>query len=104
MSTWQSHRTVERIPRAERQPDLSLGGRGWRGIGRKLLGLAAKAWLRQGGKALFSGVLTANHGARAFYEAMGARFALPDVYVWDGHALDESIYIFENLGQLAHFA
>jgi ribosomal protein S18 acetylase RimI-like enzyme len=75
-----------------------------RGIGRALMGLTARAWLERGGRALSVGVLTANHGARAFYEALGARFVRPDTYQWHGHALDESIYIFENLGQLAHFA
>jgi GNAT superfamily N-acetyltransferase len=74
------------------------------GIGRRLMGMAARAWLDRGGRVMSVGVLTANHGARTFYEALGARFVRPDTYQWHGHALDESIYIFENLGQLAHFA
>lgn len=74
------------------------------GIGRRLMGLVAKDWLHGGGRALSVGVLTANHRARAFYEALGAKFALADVYVWDGHSLDESIYLFENLEELAQFA
>jgi ribosomal protein S18 acetylase RimI-like enzyme len=37
-----------------------------RGIGRKLMGLAAEAWLQQGGKAFSVGVVSANLGARAF--------------------------------------
>ena len=75
-----------------------------RGIGRRLMGMAATAWLRQGGRALSVGVLSANHGARRFYEALGARFVRPDVYEWQGHHLPESIYILENLPELARFA
>jgi ribosomal protein S18 acetylase RimI-like enzyme len=75
-----------------------------RGIGRRLMGLAAAEWLQQGGKSISVGVLTANQGARAFYEALGARFVRPDTCEWDGHILDESIYLFENLPELAHFA
>lgn len=75
-----------------------------RGIGRRLIGLAARDWLNQGGKALSVGVLTANQPARAFYEALGARFVRPDVYPWHGHNLPETIYIFENLEELARSA
>ena len=75
-----------------------------RGIGRRLMGLAAAEWLQQEGKSFSVGVLTANQPARAFYEALGARFVRPDIYQWHGHALDESLYIFENLDQLARFA
>jgi hypothetical protein len=50
------------------------------------------------------GVLRANGPARAFYEAMGGRFIRDDVYNWDGNALDECIYLFENLPELARFA
>jgi len=75
-----------------------------RGIGRRLLGRAAADWIGQGGRALSVGVLSANAPAIAFYEAMGARFVKDDVYIWDGHPLDQRIYLFENLGQLARFA
>lgn len=75
-----------------------------RGIGRGLTGLAARDWLALGGRALSVGVLTANLKGRAFYEALGARFVRPDVYPWHGHNLDESIYIFENLEELARAA
>lgn len=74
------------------------------GIGRRLLGLAAADWIGQGGQAFSLGVLSANLPAIAFYEAMGARLAREDVYVWDGHPLPERIYVFENLGRLARFA
>ena len=50
------------------------------------------------------GVLSANAPAIAFYVAMGARFLKDDVYIWDGYPLDQRIYLFENLGQLARFA
>lgn len=74
------------------------------GIGRRLIGLAARDWLRQGGKALSVGVLTANQPARAFYEALGARFVRPDVYPWHGHNLAETIYIFDDLDELGRAA
>lgn len=74
------------------------------GIGRRLLGLLAADWTAKGGWALSVGVLRANAPAIAFYEAMGARFLKDDVYIWDGHPLDQRIYLFENLGQLARFA
>ena len=75
-----------------------------RGIGRRLMGLVAAAWVEQGGCSMSVGVLTANAPARAFYEALGGRFVTFDVYEWDGHALDESIYLFENLQELARLA
>ena len=74
------------------------------GIGRRLIGLAAWDWVNQGGKALSVGVLTANQPACAFYGALGARFVRPDVYPWDGHNLAETIYIFDNLDELARAA
>lgn len=75
-----------------------------KGIGRRLIGLVARDWCDQGGRALSVGVLTANHKARAFYEALGARFVRPDIYPWHGHDLEESIYIFENIGKLSKSA
>lgn len=75
-----------------------------RGIGRALLARAAAKWRETGGRSLALGVLSANQPARAFYEAMGARFVRADVYHWDGHALDQSIYVFENLAELARLA
>jgi ribosomal protein S18 acetylase RimI-like enzyme len=75
-----------------------------RGIGRRLIGLAARDWLRQGGKALSVGVLTANQPGVAFYEALGARFVRPDVYPWHGHNLAETIYVFDRLEELARAA
>ncbi|PZF78600.1 GNAT family N-acetyltransferase [Aestuariivirga litoralis] len=75
-----------------------------RGIGRHLVGLAAADWLARGGRALSLGVLSANQPAVAFYEALGARFVRPDSYLWHGHSLPESIYVFEDLAGLSRFA
>ncbi len=75
-----------------------------RGIGRKLMSLAAADWLGRGGGAFSVGVLTANAEARAFYEALGARFIRPDRDDWDGHSLPESIYLFDNMMELSRLA
>ena len=75
-----------------------------RGIGRRFLGMSARHLLGQGGRALSVCVLTKSEGARAFYEAMGAHFVRPSTVIWDGHTIDESIYLFENLPELALFA
>jgi ribosomal protein S18 acetylase RimI-like enzyme len=75
-----------------------------RGIGRRLLGLAARDWLVRGGTALSVGVLTENAPAVAFYQGVGAQFARAETYRWDGHDLPESIYVFRNLQELARFA
>lgn len=74
------------------------------GLGRRLLGVTAATWHEQGGRAISVGVLTQNQRARAFYEAMGARFVRPDTFEWDGHVLDESIYLFENMKELSRSA
>ena len=74
------------------------------GIGRRLLGMAARDWLKRGGTALSVGVLTGNAPALAFYQGVGASFALADTYRWDGHELPESIYVFRSLEDLARFA
>lgn len=75
-----------------------------RGIGRGLLGRAAAEWRGRGGRALSVGVLTANTRAVAFYEALGARFAMADTYRWDGYDLPESIYVFSDLAELTRLA
>ena len=74
------------------------------GIGRGLLGRAARQWLAQGGRALSGGVLTDNAPAVAFYQGVGASFAQADTYHWDGHDLPESIYVFSNLEELSRLA
>ena len=62
-------------------------------------GVAGSGW-----RAMSVGVLTANQPARAFYQSLGAAFVRPDTYQWHGHALDESIYTFDNLAELSTFA
>ena len=74
------------------------------GIGRGLVGRVASQWRETGGQALSVAVLTANRPARSSYEALGARLVRDDSYAWDGHILPESIYLFENLAELARFA
>ena len=74
------------------------------GIGRSLLGLAAGEWLSRGGKALSVGVLTENAPALAFYRGVGASFVQAETYRWEGHDLPESIYVFNNLEELARLA
>lgn len=75
-----------------------------KGIGRRLLGLAAAEWLRRGGRAMSVGVLTGNAPALAFYQGVGACFVRHETYRWDGHDLPESIYVFRNLDDLSRIA
>jgi ribosomal protein S18 acetylase RimI-like enzyme len=75
-----------------------------RGIGRRLMSLAAAEWLEEGGKAFSVGVLTANQGALAFYEALGARYLRGDSYEWDGHTLPETLLVFDDLEGLSRLA
>lgn len=74
------------------------------GIGRRLMGRAAKDWRARGGHALALGVLSENVPARAFYERLGGRLVRTGYYNWDGHALPDAVYSFENLDELARFA
>jgi ribosomal protein S18 acetylase RimI-like enzyme len=71
------------------------------GLGRKLMGCAAAGWLAQGGHSITLGVLAENVRARSFYEAVGGRLVKTGIYDWHGHRLEDAIYIFENLPQLA---
>ena len=70
------------------------------GIGRRLVASVADLWLKRGGKTFAVGVLAENLRARRFYEALGARFVKSGTYVWDGHALPDAIYVFEDLPSL----
>jgi ribosomal protein S18 acetylase RimI-like enzyme len=70
------------------------------GIGRELLGCAAKDWLQRGGRTMTVGVLAENLRARRFYESMGARLVKLTTYNWDGHELPDAIYVFEDLKSL----
>jgi ribosomal protein S18 acetylase RimI-like enzyme len=75
-----------------------------RGLGRKLMALSAADWLGKGGHSITLGVLAANSRARAFYESMGGRLIKTSIYDWHGHKLEDAIYIFDNLPQLAALA
>ena len=71
-----------------------------RGIGQILMGLAAKAWLAQGGHSLALGVLAENTRARSFYEALGGKLVKTGIYEWDGFPLADAIYNFDDLPAL----
>jgi ribosomal protein S18 acetylase RimI-like enzyme len=71
------------------------------GLGRRLLGAAAGEWLSRGGISMALGVLAENHQARKFYESLGAKLVHTGTYEWEGHPLDDAIYVFENLAELA---
>lgn len=72
-----------------------------RGIGRRLVQLAADAWLACGARSMSVGVLTENVRSRAFYEGLGSRLALQGSFPWDGHEVSESIYVFDDLRKVA---
>ena len=67
------------------------------GIGRQLIGRAARAWQEQGGHAFTLGVLAENIRARSFYESLGAKLALLTTYNWGGYDLPDAIYVFDDL-------
>ena len=71
------------------------------GLGRKLMALAATDWLAKGGHSITLGVLSDNHRARSFYEALGGRLVKTSRYDWHGFQLDDAIYVFEDLQALA---
>lgn len=72
-----------------------------RGLGNRLMAEATRAWLAQGGRTLSVGVLAANERARRFYEAMGGRLVKTGTYVWEGHPLEDAIYLYEDLAAMA---
>lgn len=72
-----------------------------RGLGRRLLGSAARWWLAQGGQALALGALAENLPARGFYESMGAETMRHGTYLWHGFELPDVIYRFSDLRALA---
>ena len=71
-----------------------------RGIGRTLMGLAAKAWFAEGGHALALGVLAENKPARSFYEVLGGKLIKTGTYEWDSFPLADAIYNFDDLPAL----
>ena len=71
------------------------------GIGSRLISMAARQWIDQGGHSLSLSVLTENVSALRFYEALGARLVRLGTYSWDEHELPNAIYVFEDLATLA---
>ncbi|MFT3987474.1 GNAT family N-acetyltransferase [Aestuariivirga sp.] len=70
------------------------------GLGRALMGKAAGWWLGQGGTSLGLGVLSENARAMAFYTRMGGRIIRTGTFNWDGHALSDAIFLFDDLEAL----
>ena len=71
-----------------------------RGMGSRLIAMAARQWIDQGGHSLSLSVLTENISARRFYEALGARLVKLGTYQWDEFELPNAIYVFEDLSSL----
>ena len=71
-----------------------------KGIGRSLISLASKDWMKIGGKTLWLGVLSENKNAITFYERLGAKFVRESNYRWGTYDLPNKIYLFENLDAL----
>jgi ribosomal protein S18 acetylase RimI-like enzyme len=72
-----------------------------RGIGRRLVGFAAREWQARGGTSMTVGVLAENVQARRFYESLGAVLVKEGQYVWDGHPLADCIYLWKDLAKIA---
>ena len=70
------------------------------GIGRLLLQEAARRLLALGYVRLTIGVLSANHPARAFYEAMGGVAIGQRTFDEEGHPLPETVYGWPDLAVL----
>jgi ribosomal protein S18 acetylase RimI-like enzyme len=75
-------------------------GRQGRGIGRRLLGEAARELARLGFSALHVGVLTANIPARAFYEAMGGQEIGQRTFDEEGVALPGTVYAWPDISSV----
>ena len=95
-----------RLPEADGHVAAIYVLRAWyrQGLGRRLLAEAARQWRGRGGRSLGLGVLSGNARARAFYESLGGRLLRTGNYVWDGHALPDALYIFEDLADLGRIA
>jgi GNAT superfamily N-acetyltransferase len=70
------------------------------GIGAALLRAAAAELVGLGFESLHIGVLTANHPARAFYEAMGGTEVGTRTFDEEGHELAGTVYAWPDLGSL----
>lgn len=73
------------------------------GIGRKLVEMAHGHWVSQGGHSMTVGVLAANVPALRFYERLGETLFKHGTYDWNGFALPDCTYIWQNLAKLAKF-
>jgi GNAT superfamily N-acetyltransferase len=62
------------------------------GIGRRLYDAVAGAQRGHGANGMIVWVIAANKGARAFYEALGARLLVEQAFEWDGLDLVEAGY------------
>jgi GNAT superfamily N-acetyltransferase len=71
-----------------------------RGIGRLLLQQLSGCLAERGATSVQIGVLTANHDARGFYEALGGHLAGHRLLDEDGHLLPESIYVWPEIASL----
>ena len=71
-----------------------------KGIGRRLISLASKDWMKVGGKTLWLGVLSENKNAIAFYEHLGAKFVRETIYSWGQFDLPNMIYVFEDMDKM----
>ena len=75
-------------------------GRRGRGIGRLLLRQLSGCLASRGATAVQIGVLTANHNARGFYEALGGQLVGERLLDEDGDLLPESIYVWPDITSL----
>lgn len=71
------------------------------GIGRALLGAAARELAGLGFSRLHIGVLTANRPARAFYEAMGGHEIGQRTFDEEGVLLPETVYAWPDINSIA---
>ena len=71
-----------------------------RGVGRCLLQQLAGCLADRGATSIEIGVLTANHDARRFYEALGGQFAGERLIEEDGEELPQSIYVWPDIRSL----
>ncbi|HET7196148.1 MAG TPA: GNAT family N-acetyltransferase [Nocardioides sp.] len=71
------------------------------GIGRALLGEAARELAALGFSALHISVLTLNHPARGFYEAMGGQELSQRTFDEEGVLLPETVYAWPDITTLA---
>jgi GNAT superfamily N-acetyltransferase len=72
-----------------------------RGVGRRLVEDLARCLAGKGIGSLHIGVLTANHDARRFYEALGGQLVEERMFDDEGVLLPESVYAWPDINSLA---